>query len=213
MKTDEFSGQPASKSTPVKLSKYNANWYGFAVLAGDVFESINIPLCADYWAKVRIENGVRAELAGSEAPASWTDYFQSMLGDQTNVDVLEMTSPTGSQARFAAFREDKLIGLLYTADEPVVVSRAWACSQLLTTPEGMQRHRLLAGRPGADMPEKGAIICSCMNVGANEIRSAAETDCHTVEAISECTTAGTNCGSCLPEIRAILNEVKYAAAE
>ncbi|MEM1300602.1 MAG: (2Fe-2S)-binding protein, partial [Pseudomonadota bacterium] len=74
---------------------------------------------------------------------------------------------------------------------------------------------LLAGRPGADQPDPGAIVCACFNVGANTIGQAvAERGLMTVEAIGEATGAGTNCGSCRPELAAfLLPDMPKVAAE
>jgi len=210
---DPFSGQPASKSTPVSLQKYEAAWYGFAAISNQVFEALNMPKCAAYWAKARVAGGVRIELAGIKTPENWQDFMRSLLPDDTVIEILDMVSPIDGQTRMACFKDGTLIALLFTSANPVVVSRDWACSQLLTQPSGIARHRLLAGRPGADMPDKGAIICSCMNVGVNDIHGAIAKGCLSVKAIGNATTAGTNCGSCQPEIRNILKEINLVAAE
>jgi len=209
---DPFSGQPASKSTPVSVEKYAAKWYGFAVIANDVFETLNVPDQAAYWTKARAGGGVRIELAGVETPENWQDFVEGLLGVNEGLECLEMTSPKDAQMRIACFKDGVLMALLFTSAQPVAVSRQWAASQLLTEPSGMQRHRLLAGRPGADMPDKGAIICSCMNVGVNDIRAAIAGGCGSVEAVGEQTKAGTNCGSCMPEIRALLKEINEETA-
>jgi len=208
---DPFSGQPASKSAPVSITKYGAAWYGFAVISQDVFETLTLPATASYWTKARIEGGVRLELAGTELPKDWHSFIKSLLNEDASIEILDMISPISGQARLACMKEGVLIALLYIGAEPVTVSRDWACAQLLSKPSGMERHRLLAGRPGADMPDKGAIICACMNVGVNDIKGAIGKGCHSVDAIGEATTAGTNCGSCQAEIRNILKELSLAA--
>jgi bacterioferritin-associated ferredoxin len=48
---------------------------------------------------------------------------------------------------------------------------------------------------------------------ANQIAAAAKAGCVTVEAIGEALQAGTNCGSCRAEIRAIINAYRLQAAE
>ena len=201
---DPFSGQPASKSTAITLRKYPAKWYGFAVVAQEIFEDLTIPAAASYWTKARIDNGVRLELAGLEIPTDWPAFMGALLQSGDDVEILEMTNPVDGQTRIACFKDGRVAALLYTSQAPIAVSRDWACTQLLTEPEGAQRHRLLAGRPSADMPDKGAIICSCMNVGINEIHGAIAQGCTSVDAIGECTMAGTNCGSCQSEIGALL---------
>ena len=64
---------------------------------------------------------------------------------------------------------------------------------------------VLTGRPPADVPDPGPVICSCFGIGINTIISAIETQhLMTVEAIGVALEAGTNCGSCRPELAAIL---------
>ena len=55
------------------------------------------------------------------------------------------------------------------------------------------------------MPDKGAIVCSCFQVGCHEIAAAAATGATTVRAVGDCLKAGTNCGSCRSEIQSILD--------
>jgi assimilatory nitrate reductase catalytic subunit len=65
---------------------------------------------------------------------------------------------------------------------------------------------LLAGRPGVAIMDRGATICSCFGIGANEIAAALARGCRTVDAIGEAIHAGTSCGSCRAEIRRIICE-------
>ncbi len=210
---DPASGQPASKSTPVAARKYDAAWYGFAAISHEDFEGLSIPSEAGYWAKAYTEKGIRIELAGKTPPGDWRAFMVSLLGNPDDLDVLDMVSPVDGQTRMACFQKGRLIALLYTAGVPVAVSREWACAQLSTQPDSARRHRLLAGRPGSDMPDKGAIICACMNVGINEIHGAIAKGCDSVDAIGAATTAGTNCGSCQSEIRTLLKEADLVAAQ
>ncbi len=69
------------------------------------------------------------------------------------------------------------------------------------------RRALLAGRR-ADGAAPEPSICVCMGVGAGAIRAAIMAGCSSVEAVGKATTAGTNCGSCRPEIGAILSAVR-----
>ena len=70
----------------------------------------------------------------------------------------------------------------------------------------------MAGRPGKGSVDRGAIVCSCFAVGANEIAAAAARGCTTVAAIGEALQAGTNCGSCRAEIRNIIEAQRDTAA-
>jgi assimilatory nitrate reductase catalytic subunit len=43
-------------------------------------------------------------------------------------------------------------------------------------------------------------VCACFGVGINTIREAISAGCHSVDAVGARLKAGTNCGSCRPEI-------------
>jgi assimilatory nitrate reductase catalytic subunit len=52
--------------------------------------------------------------------------------------------------------------------------------------------------------DPGPTVCACFGVGENIIRNAVAAGCATVDAVGQKLKAGTNCGSCQPEIRRII---------
>ncbi len=171
----------------------------------------------EYWALARTEGGWRLEFAAAALESSAEDLACRLFGieDRPSAEVLAYHDRTQGQARIAYFAGTRLIGALYLSREPVAVSRSWACAQLAADHSDLgARSRVIAGRAGADMPDKGAIVCSCFSVGVNEIGEAARAGCVTVEAVGRAVKAGTNCGSCRAEIRTLLaGMVLPAAAE
>ncbi|CAN7267844.1 molybdopterin-dependent oxidoreductase [Phyllobacterium sp. LjRoot231] len=205
---DPVSGQPALKMARIAVKPFHAGWYGFAVLRRkpDPRE--------DYWALAKTGGGYRLELAGREKPSDWSLFAQHLFGISSDMPLLAYHDEREGQHRIAAFDDDRLVGALYVARDPVMVSRSWASEQLMQQFSGAhQRFQLLAGRPGKDMPDKGATVCACFVVGRNEIATAAMNGCRTVEAIGIALKAGTNCGSCRAEIRDIINANIIEAAE
>ena len=84
----------------------------------------------------------------------------------------------------------------------------------LVTQPGTDGTGVLTGRPPADVPDPGPVLCSCFGVGINTLVTAIETDgLMSVEAVGASLQAGTNCGSCRPEIASLLsrNQVREAA--
>lgn len=67
------------------------------------------------------------------------------------------------------------------------------------------RRALLSGRAPVPMPAVGRIVCSCFNIGVNQIAAAAAQGCDGIEAIGQALRAGTNCGSCRSEMRTIIH--------
>jgi len=71
---------------------------------------------------------------------------------------------------------------------------------------------LLAGAPPGAREDRGPIICLCFDVGLKTIVAAiGSQQLTTVEAVGAALSAGTNCGSCRPSIRRILEENRSAA--
>jgi assimilatory nitrate reductase catalytic subunit len=196
--TDPISGQPASKSIPARIERFVAAAYGFAVLRRKPQA-----IAAEYWAIAKCEGGWRAEMAFAAASDDWASFVRDLVGGDGELAAYHDTE-TG-RMRFACYADGRLVGTVFLAREPVAVSREWAVSQLAET-NGAARKRtaVLAGRPGAGAVERGAIVCACFGVGANDIAGAVARGCTSVAAIGAATQAGTNCGSCRAEIRNIL---------
>jgi assimilatory nitrate reductase catalytic subunit len=73
--------------------------------------------------------------------------------------------------------------------------------------EDMQRRMLLSGKPADGIADIGPVICACFGVGLNTIREALASGAATnVETIGQALRAGTNCGSCLPELKRIVHD-------
>lgn len=205
-RTDPVSGQPGSKFTPVSVRKAAMAWHGFAVLR---HRPRDLP--ADYWAIARVDGGYRVELAG-RGEADFEELAKRLGGDDG--EVLRFQDAASGQLRVAVWRETRLQALIYIGQEPVAVSRGWACG-LLAHPvaEPGLRHRVLAGRPPSDTPDTGAIVCSCFQVGANQIAAAVRAGADSVQAVGSCLKAGTNCGSCRSEIRVLIETLNRETTE
>lgn len=199
--TDSISGQPASKNIPARIERFVGAGFGFAVMRRKPPE---IP--AEYWAVAKCNGGWRAEMAFAAEPEDWHELAAAIFGESTEPVVYHDTR-TG-RLRLAAYTDDGLLaGLLFLAPEPVAVARDWAISQL-TNHEAVQGRRsiVLAGRPGAGSVDQGATVCACFGIGANAIAAAVARGCGTVASVGEATQAGTNCGSCRPEIKRMIHE-------
>ena len=192
---DPVSGQPESKSAAVAIKPFSAAWYGFAAgVRGFRPES-------EYWASAPVQNGYRAEMAGAVVPADWEAAARAMLGVPASAECLSYVDAARGQARFAFVEEGKVTGLFFVAPEPVALSRE-AVIGLLGDPPGAAP---LAGRAGTDRPDPGPIVCACFGVGRNTIAAAvASGQCASVPDLGRVLQAGTNCGSCKPELAALI---------
>ncbi|MHA6264817.1 molybdopterin-dependent oxidoreductase [Arenibacterium sp. CAU 1754] len=199
--TDPVSGQPESKASVVALRPFKAAWYGFAVSRGEMTPN------AEYWAVARTAQGYRAELAGLTPCPDWEAEAKRLFG-APEADVASIIDAMRGVARLALYESGTLIGALFVAPRPVAVMRDY----LVRLP-GSDAAGVLQGRPASDVPNPGPVLCSCLGVGVNTIVEAVEAQSlMSVEAIGEALGAGTNCGSCRPEIAALLQGLRNPEA-
>lgn len=206
---DPYSGQPELKYTPVKITPYEPACYGFAVTAakpdGAVF---------DYWARANTKHGWRMEFAFHAAQNDWLAIAADLFAVDDDRDILTCQDPKSGRYQYAAFSNDRLIGALWASPDPVAVGRSWAAGCLAQSyPDATSRLRLLAGRAATNERDPGPIVCSCFDVGSNEIAAAViKHGCSSVSGVGAQVQAGTNCGSCRPEISRIIHENRVQKA-
>jgi assimilatory nitrate reductase catalytic subunit len=146
--TDAVSGQPALKHAAVRIEKFAARAFGFAVM-----RQRPVWIDADYWALARCRHGWRVELAFAGEKTDWAAFAQKLFGANEEAELLAYHDSDAGQHRIAAFDGDRLEGALFAAPGPVAVSRGWATDQLGETHAGQRsRFRIVAGRAGADRP-------------------------------------------------------------
>ena len=185
--TDPVSGQPDSKASVVAIERYDAAWHGFAVSSDPM-----APAWA-YWARMRCESGWRMELAGDVLPNDWCAFAGKLFGCDIEPEVIR--DDARGTIRLAYRKDGRLIAALFVAPDSVEVARDFVASQI-----GEFCPDILAARPGAGRPDPGPTVCSCMNVGRNTILAEIEAGGPELERVCSATGAGTNCGSCRPEI-------------
>ena len=67
-----------------------------------------------------------------------------------------------------------------------------------------QRLALLSGTPGPAAADEGPVVCACFGVGEKALKRAIAAGAASVAALGLSLKAGTNCGACLPELKALL---------
>jgi len=198
---DPVSGQPESKHTPVRVQAYRPRWQGFLLTR----DAITPPM-VEYRVSVREQNGWRYELAGETPVERWPDWARGMLGDDSGWEWLEFADPGTGRYRGAVLIEGRLHACLFVAPGHELPPRGWLAG-LFASPklDAGERASLLAGRPGQGQRDQGRIVCACFGVGLNTLTAAIrERGLTTPEAVGAALKAGTNCGSCLPELRQLI---------
>jgi assimilatory nitrate reductase catalytic subunit len=103
--------------------------------------------------------------------------------------------------RAARFRDGRLEGCLFIGPGPEEIQAAAAFAAAALS--GREATALLAGAAAGEDP--GPLVGACSGVGQRAIRAAvADSRAACAASIGRLLKAGTNCGSCLPEIQTLL---------
>jgi len=200
---DPVSKQPESKHTPVRIKAYQPVWQGFILSRRELTVTES-----EYRVKIKGEQFYRYELAGETLPEDWRSCVRKNLCSTAgeNPQWQEYQDPAKGNYRAARIVDNQLETVIFIAADSNLPDRSWLTGLFvkpqLETPERMA---LLTGIPPLGAPDVGIIVCACFNVGEKTIRTAIkEKGLKTHQEVGCCLKAGTNCGSCVPEIKALL---------
>jgi len=203
--TDPISGQPEFKHTPVRVEAYAASWHAFLLS-----RARGAPAPADYRVEVRGDGYWRYELAGAAPVAAWPQQARAWIG--ADGEWLEFEDARGGRYRAARIDGGRLSACLFVAPTHELPARAWLQSlfgKAALSPE--ERLSLLSGRTPSATAAEGAIVCACFGVGRDRLTIAIHREgLATPEAIGARLRAGTQCGSCVPELKALIAAVGVA---
>ncbi len=206
---DPVSGQPEFKHTPVRVSAYQAAWYGFLLSRRPMHVSH-----ANYWCKARRQDHWQYELAGDDLPPDWAHFARDLLCEaNSQPQWFELHDSTQANYRAARITDGRLDAVLIVQPALHLPPRDWL-SQLFgkVAIESAERRCLLSGLPPKGQQNTGAVVCSCFGIGVNTLRRAIrEHQLASPEAIGELLNAGTNCGSCVPELRRLIADDAHQA--
>ncbi|WP_390879098.1 (2Fe-2S)-binding protein [Marinobacterium arenosum] len=120
--------------------------------------------------------------------------------------MLWLDDPAGGRFRAAGLKEGRLQWLLLVLPYQQFPDPGWLDLRFAErTLEPAARRQLLSAS-AADKPDCGAIVCSCFQVGERQIADAMAAGIDSVEALGSRLKCGSNCGSCIPELKALLRK-------
>jgi len=199
--TDPLSGEPEFKHTPIAVAPFRPVWHGFA-FSRTPLESPD----ADYCVRIRGRQFWRYELAGERQDSDWAAWIREHLTG--GGEWLEYQDRGARRYRAARLLDGRLQACLFVGPTHDLPTRTWLARLFVaTTLDATARASLLTARPPVDQPDAGPTLCSCFGVGRNALIEAIRRDrLTTPEAVGTALRAGTNCGSCVPELRALIDE-------
>ena len=167
---------------------------------GELFcrSTLTLPGFVHWWRK-SADNALRYTLAGDSDIFVWLQQYCVAQGWQLQLAQWERG------LNLLAWHDGNLMLGFWSAATPPQIDDAAILCAFMQRPENAQaRHALLGGKPGGIPADKGVTICSCFNVGEKAITQAIANGCDTVQALGQALRCGSNCGSCIPELKALL---------
>ena len=192
---DPHSGQPESKQTAVRIQRWQPAW------CGEIFARENITFADDIQWWKQATSGVQHFLCAADVSAqAWIETLAAGRGWQ-----LQTACGDGEFYHLLAWHNGELQLAFYGANAWPDISAAAVVVAFEQAPAtAAERHRLLAGKAAGAALDAGVTVCSCFGVGEKTIRAAIANGCKSVGLLGEKLRCGTNCGSCIPELKALL---------
>ncbi len=211
---DPISGQPELKASAVSISPQEMAWHGL-LLHREPLSTID----STYWCRIAIECGYAFPLAGinplarpGETPGD--EWLLAMLGAEPASDLAVYADPARGSFRYALFRDGDLIACLFVARDAGAIPERETMAKIFASPIPVEnRARMLAGISLDGVTSAGPTICACFTIGQTTIIDTIERcGLKSTAEIGASLKAGTNCGSCLPELEKLLRTTAQPGA-
>lgn len=184
-------------------------------LASPIDKVISQLLDPEYWQN--FINTYQASLTDKSINSAFTCSKQAkqlrFVSTQVEADNKAIDHASISTSKSDIPRCQLLLSVCFAPQVAQLPSIHWLNSCFASTdaiPENQRYKWLLAGRPATGYVDPGALVCSCMAVGENIIiETITKQQCMSAHAVGKACRAGTNCGSCVSQINALID--RYAS--
>jgi assimilatory nitrate reductase catalytic subunit len=198
---DPWSGQPELKHTPARIAPFAMRWEGL-VLTPRRFRAPGL----SYWVRSAVQGGYLYRIGGQEPPDEGILLGLSLLGERARpLDFHDRKRGLFRAASLdvgGALAECLIVGAPGALPDP-----SWLMGLFSgRAPVSEEDRRMLLGlrASGPRPPAQGRVVCACFGVGEDTIRRAIADGARDTAGLGRALKCGTNCGSCLPELRALL---------
>jgi assimilatory nitrate reductase catalytic subunit len=191
---DPISGQPESKAAPAAIAPCAFARQGVLLAR----RPLALPR-GMWWARLAVAGGFAYRIASDAQASFWLDFLRRNGSE----DVVEFFDEAQGLLRAAAFRADRAELFLALGRSPPPVDAGLDLSALDKL-SASQRLELLSGATAPRDGESSPVVCACFGVSEQKIDAVIASGCTDAAEVGRLLRAGTNCGSCLPEIRRMI---------
>jgi ferredoxin-nitrate reductase len=128
--------------------------------------------------------------------------------DNVNYEEIVFIDKAKRYYKKCIIHQDRLVGTILIGDK----SEFLEFRELIANKTELSEKRMQLLRSGKKTePVLGKLVCSCNNVGSENIQNKIASGCNTLKDLCSSTGAGTGCGSCRPEVKRLLEEMLKTA--
>ncbi len=199
-KTDPVSGQPELKATPVSLTPVAMACEGVLLAR----HRVSLPKWLQH-TRITVPGGEALLFASTREALSLHALLLNHLGEAPRR--AGMLDPDARQFRTVSFADGRLSAALFVGPRRDAATIDWLIEAFAKERlEPREIKAVLAGQPPSGAADAGPMICSCFAVRRAAIEAAVRDGAADVDAVGAALKAGTNCGSCRPEIKRVIHD-------
>jgi len=192
--TDPHSGQPEAKATPATITPVRLPLRGFARSR----RPLALP-SGTWWARIATSEGHELRLASARDLMFWHEFAQATLG--RDAEVVEVVDAHSYRAAF--FVDGEFDGCLSIGTCEAALRWDALKAVIAVGPPSSGAPVQMQAAP--EPPDTGPVVCACFGVGEDAVRDAVRAGhASNVAEIGRLLGAGSNCGSCLPELKRLI---------
>ncbi len=210
--SDPYSGQPESKATPVSIKMLDAQRWAILALHSDLsgdFEKLLTNKLKDeevlYWCKAPIGKHSQHEcffLALNEV-FEWDSSLLEITKQHSQLQAIRFADEMNHDQRIALIEDECVKLIMYShQQQDKLPSKMWL-GEFMDEAVPDSPYRLILG----ESQPADKIICSCFQISENRIQQAIEDNCDSIEKLGDKLKCGANCGSCIPELKVLLQKI------
>jgi assimilatory nitrate reductase catalytic subunit len=198
--TDCFSGQPELKATATRAEPMTFRQEGFIITRHPLV------LPPEIWsARISLDQAYGFSIATDSSAEKIAELITTQIGPCAH---LEYHDAARGDCRIAFLADGILKACLFVSSGQQKPD--WGAIKLLFRENDLDantRRLLLSGCDASGLSDQGPTICACFGISLHAIRDLVTSGrAKSTEEIGAVLKAGTNCGSCVPELRRLIKQ-------
>ena len=184
-----------------EIAQHNDNMYGITMVAEEQGEVLARYLMGDVFS--RFTGSISMNILKYPGIELCSIGMAEVPRDSKEHEEIIFIDKAARYYKKCIVHNQKLVGAILMGDKAEFME----FKSLIKNKTELSDKRLTLLRSGQPAPQaKGRIVCSCNNVGEGNIIEQIEKGVTDFEQLCQITGAGTGCGSCKPEVKAILEK-------